>query len=73
MEWKEFTDWCDELIMRLGAVEHASDAGWDFANSIQPKIERMRDWALTHQGVSKQMVASVKRYEEGVEKWEQWL
>lgn len=70
MTGREFVVWCDELISQLDSIRNSSDAGSDFADAIEPKIERMQTWAKEKGAVSQRMIDAVEQYERGMNRWD---
>lgn len=66
MDYEEALEFADDLLADIGDLP---DRAADFRDSIQEKVEGMREWMLEHETVTEKMVAALENIRTGVDKW----
>lgn len=66
MDYEEALEFADDLLADIGDLP---DRAADFRDSVQEKVEGMREWMLEHETVTEKMVSALENIRTGVDKW----
>ena len=66
MDWEAFVESAQEA---LDAAEDIPRSGVHFRDSVQQKIEDMKDWAEENERVTEVMWTALENMRNGIERW----
>ena len=69
--WMNFVDSCQEALDLSDdiLIEPSLSKGHGFAEAVQTKVEKMKDWATDNERVTDKMINALSNIKNGLEKW----
>lgn len=66
MTWEEAAELCDEILEKLHELP---DRAEEFKESVEGKVESMKEWILEHEKVTDKQADSLENMMAGAERW----
>jgi hypothetical protein len=65
-QYEEAVDLCDEIMDLLSELP---EKAWDFRNSVEGKVQDMRDWIEQHRRCTPKQMEALRNMKKGAENW----